>query len=101
LGMGELRFVAIDGERLGRMREKGEDEFGNVWRRRAALGWEPLRCCLRVARVGEEIALICYTPWVEASPWLEAGPVFVHFGECGGYGDEHEYPVELRGGERC
>jgi hypothetical protein len=98
--MNDVRFVAVDRERLGRMRERGEDEFGNPWKHRAALGWEPLRCCLRVASEGEDIALICYTPWTEVSPWMEAGPVFVHFGECDGYGTEEVYPEALRHGER-
>lgn len=96
-GMSDVRYVAIDPERLERMRERGADEFGNRWARRTAEGWEPLRCCLAVADAGEEIALICYTPWTEASPWLEAGPVFVHFGQCAGYGTPEVYPEALRG----
>jgi hypothetical protein len=100
VGMSDVRYVAIDPERLERMRERGADEFGNAWTRRVAQGWEPLRCCLGAAAEGEEIALICYTPWTEPSPWLEAGPVFVHFGQCAGYRTPDVYPETLRGGQR-
>lgn len=90
--MSDIRFVAIDAERLEAMRARGVDEYGNPWAERVAEGWEPVRCCLRVAAEGERIALICYTPWTEPSPWLEAGPVFVHFGRCEGYRTPEAYP---------
>lgn len=77
------------------MRDKGSDEFGNPWTLRKAQGWEPLRCCLRMAEADEDIALICYTPWTAPSPWAEAGPVFVHFGQCVGYRTPRSYPKEL------
>ncbi|MFI8999437.1 DUF1203 domain-containing protein [Streptomyces sp. NPDC053541] len=52
----------------------------------------PLRCCLRLSRVGERIALVSYAPlrrWAaehgaEPGAYDEQGPVFVHAGECGG-----------------
>lgn len=93
--MGDLEFVAVDGLRLARMRERGTDEFGNPWVSRDAEGWEPLRCCLRRAGAGEAIALICYSPWVSPSPWMEAGPVFVHFDACAGYLEPQRYPVDF------
>src|SRR6266516_8204373 len=71
---------AQDASLLDAMRERGADEFGNPWKPRHAAGWEPLRCCLRKARAGEDIALISYSPWTDWTPWAEAGPVFVHFG---------------------
>ena len=98
--MSDIECIAISQERLEGMRELGADEFGNPWTLRAAEGWEPLRCCLRIAGEGEEIALICYTPWTEASPWMEAGPVFVHFGRCGGYATPGLYPPALASGPR-
>jgi hypothetical protein len=91
-----MKFTAIDPDRLNTMREQGADEFGNPWKPRTAQGWEPLRCCLRKAGAAEDIALICYTPWTEASPWAEAGPVFVHFGQCEGYDATGEYPEAFR-----
>jgi len=93
--MSDIQVNAIDPERLQAMRDKETDEFGNPWTRRAAQGWEPLRCCLRSARTDEDIALICYTPWTQPSPWLEAGPVFVHFGQCVGYPTTGAYPHAL------
>jgi len=94
--MSDIRYTAIDQDRLGRMRERGADEQGNPWTHRAAEGWEPLRCCLRKAGEGEDIALINYTPWTTLSPWAEAGPVFVHFGPCAGYRSPAEYPEAFR-----
>ncbi|MGH3387658.1 MAG: DUF1203 domain-containing protein, partial [Actinomadura sp.] len=70
--MNETQFLPIDPDRLEAMRERGLDEFGNVWEKRPAEGWEPLRCCLRKAESNEDIALICYSPWVAPSPWAEA-----------------------------
>jgi hypothetical protein len=87
-----IRYTAIPAARLDAMREAGHDEFDNKWQLRVAEGWEPLRCCLRKAKPGEDIALICYTPWPEPSPWMEAGPVFVHHETCPGYTSTDEYP---------
>ena len=98
--MSDVEYKAIDADRLARMRERGEDEFGNPWTLREAGGWEPLRCCLKIAGEGERIALICYTPWTQPSPWAEAGPVFVHFGPCAGYADTGAYPEAFRNSKR-
>lgn len=94
--MSEIEFRAIDPERLQRMREQESDEYGNPWQARVAEGWEPLRCCLRLPAAGEQIVLMCYSPWTEASPWAEAGPVFVHFAQCAGYSTPGEYPEAFR-----
>ncbi|MBV8932930.1 MAG: DUF1203 domain-containing protein [Kutzneria sp.] len=91
--MSTVRYIAIDPERLDRMRDRGADEYGNPWTLRVANGGEPLRCCLRRAEPDERIALICYTPWTQPSPWMEAGPVFVHFERCAGYETPHLYPA--------
>ncbi|MCT2594788.1 DUF1203 domain-containing protein [Streptomyces sp. N2-109] len=55
-------------------------------------GGAVLRCCLRLSRVGERIALVSYAPlrrWAAATgadpgAYDEQGPVFIHEGECGG-----------------
>jgi hypothetical protein len=96
--MSGIEYVAIDPKRLETMRGRGTDEFGNPWQRRAAGGWEPLRCCLRTAVGGEDIALISYSPWPLpwATPWAEAGPVFVCFRRCRGYQTPGTYPPDLR-----
>ena len=98
--MSELRVIAIDPARLDSVRAAGEDEHGNEFRPYAAAGWEPLRCCLRVAPEGERIALISYAPLTTSSPWVEVGPVYVHAEDCGGYPHTGELPDELRTGPR-
>jgi hypothetical protein len=96
--MTDIEYVAIGSDRLAAMRRQGADEFGNPWKPRAAAGWEPLRCCLRVATEDQDIALISYSPWALpwTTPWAEAGPVFVCYQCCGGYQTPHEYPPDLR-----
>jgi hypothetical protein len=95
--MKAVNYLAIDPHRLDEMRRRGTDEFGHPWQRRAAQGWEPLRCCLRHAVAGEDISLISYSPWPLpwSSPWSEAGPVFVCFHGCDGYPDTDRYPRAL------
>lgn len=96
--MTELRVTAIDPSRLAAVRAAGKDEHGNEFRPYGALGWEPLRCCLRVAGEGERIALISYAAFTAQSPWAEVGPVYVHADDCGGYPDSSQLPAELRTG---
>lgn len=100
--MSDIQYLAIDPQRLHAMRDRGEDEFGNPWTPRPAEGWEPLRCCLRLATAEEDIALISYSPWPVpwTTPWAEAGPVFVHFRRCAGYLTPAQYPPGLRGSRR-
>jgi Protein of unknown function (DUF1203) len=70
-------------------------------------GGNPLRCCLRLSRPGEDVALVSYAPlrrWaqdrgVDAGPYDETGPVFIHTEPCGGRLDGG-YPAELRGSQR-
>jgi hypothetical protein len=70
-------------------------------------GGSPLRCCLRLSRPGEDVALVSYAPlrrWaqergVDAGPYDETGPVYIHTEPCGGRVDSG-YPAELRGSQR-
>ena len=70
-------------------------------------GGSPLRCCLRLTRPGERIALVSYAPlrrWAretgaEPGPYDEVGPVFVHAEPCPGPAGTG-YPQELAGGRR-
>lgn len=70
-------------------------------------GDSPLRCCLRLSRPGEALALVSYAPlrrWAQArgvdpGAYDETGPVFIHTEPCGGRVDSG-YPAELRGSER-
>jgi hypothetical protein len=80
-----LTVHAVDPERLAAVRRAGVDEHGNAFTPYAASGsGEPLRCCLRFAHPGEQIALISWAPFTEISPWREVGPVYVHADRCDG-----------------
>ncbi len=96
----QLRVHAIDPARLDAVRDAGDDGFGNRPTAFDATGdGEPLRCCLRFARPGEQIALISYAPFEAVSPWREVGPAYVHAERCPGY-DGRGLPAELRRGPR-
>ena len=70
-------------------------------------GGSPLRCCLRPAAAGEQVALVSYAPlrrWAretgaEPGPYDEVGPVFIHPGPCPGP-DGTGYPNWLATGRR-
>jgi hypothetical protein len=95
-----LTVHAIDPARLDDVRRTGQDTSGNPFTAFSAIGeGEPLRCCLRFARPGEQIALISYAPFSEQSVWREVGPVYVHAERCEGYADG-SLPAELRQGPR-
>lgn len=98
--MTDLTVLAIDPGRLAAMRDGGVDEHGNPFTGYPAEGWEPLRCCLRIARPEEQIALIGYRRFTTVSPWAEVGPVYVHAAPCGGYRPDAGLPPELRTGPR-
>jgi hypothetical protein len=59
-------------------------------------GGQPLRCCLRLSRPGEETALIAYRPAGTAGAYAEIGPVFVHASACAGYPADSGWPPEYR-----
>ena len=95
-----LTVHAIDPARLDAVRKAGVDDFGNRFSAYDATGdGEPLRCCLRFARPGEQIALISWAPFTAVSPWREVGPVYVHAGRCEGYAGS-ALPPELDHGPR-
>jgi hypothetical protein len=96
-----LRVHALDPERLDAVRAAGSDDHGNPFTAFAASGeGEPLRCCLRLARAEEQIALISWAPFDHVSPWTEVGPVYVHAARCDGPDAPGELPDELRTGPR-
>ncbi|HTC69344.1 MAG TPA: DUF1203 domain-containing protein [Acidothermaceae bacterium] len=96
-----LLVHAISPERLDRVRADGSDGHGNVLQVFAASGkGEPLRCCLRYARHGEQIALISYAQFNHPSVWTEVGPVYVHAAKCAGYTTTNVLPDQLRTGPR-
>jgi hypothetical protein len=95
-----LQIHPINAARLAAMRATGCDEHGNPFVPYPAEGGEPLRCCLRRADAGDEIALISYAPFEHRSPWTEVGPVFVHGSACAGYARDAGLPPTLRTGPR-
>lgn len=98
--MSRLHVVPVHPDRLAAMVSGRRDHLGNPVTPWPVEGWEPLRCCLRIAEVGEEVALVAYRPFAEPSPWSEVGPVFVHLAGCSGYADRSRLPDALRTGPR-
>jgi hypothetical protein len=96
-----LHVHAIDPAHLDAVRSSGADGHGNQLRPFAATGeGEPLRCCLRYAEPGEQIALISYAPFEHPSVWREVGPVYVHAQRCQGYTPTGRLPEQLATGPR-
>jgi Protein of unknown function (DUF1203) len=92
-----FRIEAIPPPRLDAIRRAGHDSAGNRFQPFATdTGGEPLRCCLRLARAGERIALIAYPPPGGAGAYQETGPVFVHAVLCNGYSADASWPPEFR-----
>jgi hypothetical protein len=100
LAGGEFEVRAIDTDVVAQLRVT--DDAGNAPRVIVhAEGGSPLRCCLRLSRPGERIALVSYAPllrWAAATgadpgAYNELGPVFIHPEPCegpagGGYPEE-------------
>jgi hypothetical protein len=70
-------------------------------------GGNPLRCCLRSSRPGEQVALVSYAPlrrWArrtgaDPGPYDEVGPVFIHPAPCEGPADVG-FPADHVGASR-
>jgi Protein of unknown function (DUF1203) len=59
---------------------------------------EPLRCCLRNARSGEECLLFGYEPPLpEGSPYREIGAIYAHAEPCEGWTGGSSYPPDWMG----
>jgi hypothetical protein len=96
-----LRVHPIDPALLEDVRATGMDGHGNRLRPFDATGeGEPLRCCLRHAERGEQIALISYAPLARPSVWREVGPVYIHAASCAGYSGSDRLPEQLAKGPR-
>jgi hypothetical protein len=79
----ELSYEGVPASELERIRCNGHDDFGNaVVSRPSEDGGEPLRCCLTLARAGEQITLVGHRPMTAGGPYAEIGPVFVHVADC-------------------
>lgn len=92
----QLVFEPIPATVLRQARTAMTDEAGNLLSVAVdADGGNPLRCCLRETRPGEEVLLIAYTPPGTAGAYAERGPVFIHADPCPGYLTPGRYPPEL------
>jgi hypothetical protein len=83
--MTSFRIWPIAADHLDRIRTRGVDDFGNPFVARSAQAGLPLRCCLRDAEAGEQIALIAYQPSSVGGPYAEVGPIFIHAEVCLGW----------------
>ena len=92
-----VRVHAIPADQLRAVRETGHDVSGFATEQLVAAGGEPLRCCLRDARAGEECLLFGHEPPIPGgpTPYREIGAVYAHAHPCDGPGDE-DYPVDWR-----
>jgi hypothetical protein len=91
-----FRIHALPGELLAQIRSSGVDVSGNRVEEVRAAGGEPLRCCLRNARTGEQLILFGYEPPIGKSPYRELGAVFVHAQSCAAAESGDSYPPEWR-----
>lgn len=85
---------------LDRIRARGTDDLGNPVVAHPAEAGAPLRCCLRDADAGEQVALIAYQPSSIGGPYAEIGPIFIHATSCpgwsgGGYPDGFRHRQQL------
>ncbi len=88
---------ALPPDVLAAVRAGGGDANGNPAERVVASGGEPLRCCLRDARPGEDLLLFGYAPPIPAGPYVERGAVFAHAGVCASTAATDAYPPAWRG----
>lgn len=91
-----FRLHTIPDEMLDPVRAGGADASGEPAVHLAAEGGEPLRCCLRDARPGEDLILFGYAPPLPASPYREIGAVIAHAGRCAGPDRLDSYPPDWR-----
>lgn len=88
---------AIPADILDEARSSGVGEAGTPVVSICAGGGEPLRCCLRDARAGEDLILFGYSPPLPASPYREKGAVYAHRNACSGPERQHDYPADWHG----
>jgi hypothetical protein len=92
-----FRIHPIPARVLDEVRASGLDVSGTRVEYLTASGGDPLRCCLRNARPGEELMLFGYQPPMPPSPYREIGPVLAHAQPCAGPADPHAYPPDWYG----
>jgi len=82
---------------LDDVRATGCDVSGHAIELLLTEGGEPLRCCLRNAKPGEQAMLFGFEPPIPASPYRELGAVFAHAQRCAGPERLDGYPADWRG----
>ncbi|GAA1318712.1 DUF1203 domain-containing protein [Pseudonocardia xinjiangensis] len=92
-----FRIHTVPDEVLHSARNSGADAFGTPVEHVTAEGDEPLRCCLRDARPGEEMILFGYEPPIPSSPYREIGAVLAHAEPCAGPDSLERYPPDWYG----
>ncbi|WP_405150961.1 DUF1203 domain-containing protein [Sphaerisporangium sp. NBC_01403] len=92
-----FRIHVISSEVLEKVRAGAGDASGRPAERLPAEGGEPLRCCLRDARPGEELVLFGYEPEIPPSPYREIGAVLAHARACAGPATAESYPGDWYG----
>lgn len=94
--MTTTRYAGIDLEELSQVLARRIDHGGNPVQPYTDHegGW-PLRCCLGFSAVGEEIALIAWTPFSWEGVYAETGPIFVHARQCEGPTTDDTLPADL------
>ncbi len=89
-----MRIQPIPSDVFEDVRTSGVDALGNPVEHVVANGGEPLRCCLRNARPGEQMILFGYEPPLPPSPYREKGAVYAHVERCAGPANATEYPAD-------
>lgn len=94
--MTNTTFIGIDRDELQRVLAAGIDHGDNpIEPYETDIAGRPLRCCLGYTELGEQIALIAWSPFGWQGPYAETGPIFVHTGECAGPASGTALPTKL------
>jgi hypothetical protein len=90
---------AIPASELDAIRGTGMDVSGKPIQTLTDAIDEPLRCCLRNARSGENVILFGYEPPLpgDASPYREIGAVLAHADDCAAPAIFNAYPGDWQG----
>ncbi len=94
-----VRIRPIPAAHLDAVRATGRDVSGRPVQTLTDAAGEPLRCCLRNARAGEQVILFGYEPPIpgDGSPYREIGPVIAHADDCAAPDGWADYPPDWRG----
>lgn len=92
----EIRFVALESERVARWRAGGGDAHGQPAERKISDGdGVPCRHCLDMVPAGSPYLVLAHRPFPQPQPYAETGPLFVHADTCPRGGGE-TLPAFLR-----